>query len=108
MLQYLFKGDDCRILQLERETEDLLRCYLLNFVHPEVVNSSDDVTEVDYKLGTNQKDDSDLSIGIPTKRFLASIEEELDNATIDKFHRWDLTSLVLVCVLLIFLLVSGV
>ena len=66
---------------------DLVRSYLLNFVKPEVVNSTPDITKVDFKNPDHQKSDEDLGIGAQTSRFLRSLEDELDNAAIDRFFK---------------------
>jgi hypothetical protein len=53
----------------------------------DAVNGTSHVNEVDYKSPDCQKGDADLTIGVSTKRYLESIEEEITNADIDNFYK---------------------
>ncbi|XP_060760535.1 uncharacterized protein LOC132870730 isoform X4 [Neoarius graeffei] len=76
---------DCRVLELEKETEGLLKAYVLNFMKVDAVNI-DDLSKVDYKCEEQQKSD-DLTIGIQASRYLESISEDCDPAIITCFYR---------------------
>ncbi|XP_060760532.1 uncharacterized protein LOC132870730 isoform X2 [Neoarius graeffei] len=81
----LFQSHDCRVLELEKETEGLLKAYVLNFMKVDAVNI-DDLSKVDYKCEEQQKSD-DLTIGIQASRYLESISEDCDPAIITCFYR---------------------
>ena len=59
----VFQSESCRILELEEETCDLLRAYLMNFIKPDLVGMATGVTKVDYKSPSNHKCFEEISIG---------------------------------------------
>ena len=70
----LFQSESCRILELEKETCDLLRVYLMNFIKPDLMSMATDVTKVDYKSPSNYKCFEEISIGQQTTRYITFIE----------------------------------
>ena len=58
----VFQSESCRILELEKETCDLLRAYLMNFIKPDLVSMTTGVTKVGYKSPSNHKCLEEISI----------------------------------------------
>lgn len=67
---------------------DLTKQLLICFVNPGIIKQSKDIRNVDYHNSSNQKSNSQLHIGLPTKLYLASEDLEDYFAADPRFLHW--------------------
>ena len=73
-----FRTHASRIGSLQSDVRSLLRGYLSNFIKPEVLSGTDDVTSIDYLDQNNQVSDDELGIGTSTRLLLCEeLEDEI-------------------------------
>ena len=82
----LFQHEGCAIYHLLDETKSLLRTYLSRFVDSEVLHTSNDLLTIDFEDTTLQVDNSALDVGTAARRYISSIEEECEPATLKHFY----------------------
>ena len=62
-----FQTNASRISSLQSDVCTLLRAYLSNFIKPDILAESEDITKIEYHLRTTQVDDDELGIGTSTR-----------------------------------------
>ena len=82
----LFQGEGCSTFHLLTETKALLRTYLARFIDNTLLNSSDDLLEVDVEDRTLQVDDEDLDVGTSARRYISGIVDECEPVLIQHFY----------------------
>ena len=65
-----FQTDVNRIGTLQADVRKILQSFLANFVDPDVIESADDITSVDFTNKSLQLNDDELGIGRSTRLLL--------------------------------------
>lgn len=68
--------------------QKLLRAFTSNFIDPEIIKTTDDVTSINYKDPSNQVCDDELGIGTSTRMLLCGErEDEVGTRVVVKFFK---------------------
>ena len=81
-----FQTHTSRIGSLQSDVRTLLREYLSNFIKPEVLLGTDDVTNIDYLNQNNQVSNDELGIGTSTRLLLCGELEDEVVGTVTESH----------------------
>ena len=80
----VFQTHASRIGSIQDDTLSLLRGYLANFIKPEVITASSDITAINYRDQNNQLSNDILAISTETLLFLSEFEDEIEETVIER------------------------
>ena len=72
-----------RIGLLQSDIRVLLQEFISNFVKPEIIQNSDDLTKIKYYERDNQVENDELGIGTSTRLLLLELEDDIAGTSIE-------------------------
>ena len=73
-----------RIGLLQSDIRVLLQEFISNFIKPEVIQNSDDLTKIKYYEQDNQVENDELGIGTSTRLLLLELEDDIAGTSIER------------------------